>query len=33
MLPLYSKYISIGGVIDMYVIVGDKISEVIKTYH
>ena len=33
MLPLYSKYISIGGVIDMYVVVGDKISEVVKSYH
>lgn len=32
-LGLLSKYITIGGVIDMYIILGSEIEEVVRTYH
>ena len=31
--PLRSRFVSIGGVVDMYVITGESIQEVVQTYH
>ena len=32
-MPLQLRFVTIGGIIDMYIITGNMIEEVVKTYH